>query len=144
MSKYLACSLVGVLALVSVMPATATTVDVTNASQVTLGTGDSLLFYVSSSLPSTHGPAYPGEIEMLLGGMPLGGPVDSVPGTSSVYMPGILFTGAIESPNGGLSMPLADSNAARMGLPAGDLLLTPGSHSGGSYSGPVDLLSGVA
>jgi hypothetical protein len=129
--------------LAAVVPATATTVNVTNDSQVTLGTNDSLLFYISDNSPGNQASSYPGEIEILLGGMPLGGPVASIPGTSGVYMPGILFTGTLESENGSISIPLTDSNATRLGLPGGDMVLTPGSHSGGSYSGPIDLLSGV-
>ena len=130
--------------LASVMPATASTVNVTNQSQVTLGANDSLLFYISSNNSSgSQAPSYPGEIEILLGGMPLGGPVASIPGTSGVYMPGILFTGTLESENGSISIPLTDSNATRLGLPGGDMEMTPGSHSGGSYSGPIDLLSGA-
>jgi len=122
--------------------ATAGTINVTNDSQVTLGTNDSLLFSLFADYSSfSYGSTYPGEIEMLLGGMPLSGPVASIPGTSSVYMPGILFSGTLESQDGSISIPLTDSNAARLGLPAGDMLLTPGSRSGGSYSGPIDLLS---
>ncbi len=116
--------------------AMASTLNVTNDSQVTLGTNDSLILDISSDAPT-----YPGEIEMILGSMPLGGPVASIPGTSGVYMPGILFTGTIESQNGAISIPLTDPNAGRLGLPTGDMLLTPGSRNGGSYSGPIDLLS---
>jgi hypothetical protein len=129
------------LLLASVAPVTATTLDVTNNSQVTLQTNDSLLFYISDNSSCSHGSTYPGDIEMLLGSMPLGGPVASIPGTSGVYMPGILFAGTIESQNGSDSIPLTDPDAARLGLPTGDMLLTPGSRSGGSYSGPIDLLS---
>ena len=122
----------------------ASTVDVTNNSQVTVGANDDLLIYISSaSFSSGNGSGYPGGIEMLLGGMPLGGPVADIPGTSGVYMPGILFSGTLESQNGAISIPLTDSDATRLGLPSGDMLLTPGSRSGGSYSGPIDLLSGV-
>jgi len=122
----------------------ASTVDVTNNSQVTVGANDDLLIYISSaSFSSGNGAGYPGGIEMLLGGMPLGGPVADIPGTSGVYMPGILFSGTLESQNGAISIPLTDSDATRLGLPSGDMLLTPGSRSGGSYSGPIDLLSGV-
>ena len=116
--------------------AAASTIDVTNNSQVTLGAGDSLIFTLSGGDTS-----YPGEIEMLLGGMPLAGPVASIPGTSGVYLPGILFSGALESQDGSDSISLTDSNAARLALPTGDIVLTPGSRSGGSYSGPIDLLS---
>ena len=120
----------------------ATTIDVTYTPQVTLQTGDSLLFTLSAELASCGHPSqYPGEIEMILGSMPLGGPTESIPNTSSVYIPGILFTGAIESQNGAVSIPLDDPDTARVGLPTGDLLLTPGSRSGGSYSGPIDMLS---
>jgi hypothetical protein len=116
--------------------AAASTIDVTNNSQVTLGAGDSLIFTLSGGDTS-----YPGEIEMLLGGMPLAGPVASIPGTSGVYLPGILFSGALESQDGSDSISLTDPDAARLSLPSGDMVLTPGSRSGGSYSGPIDLLS---
>lgn len=121
--------------------ATASTINITNNSQVTLQADDSLLFSISSDYSCGFGSTYPGEIRMLLGGMPLGGPVESLPGTSGVYMAGILFSGTLESQNGSDSILLSDPNAARLGLPAGDLLLTPGSRNGGSYSGPIDLLS---
>jgi hypothetical protein len=131
--------------LVSIAPAMAATMNVTADSQVTLGTGDSLIFTLSTDYANCSGGCqYPSEIEMLLGSLPLGGPVAPIPGTSSVYMPGILFTGAIESENGGISIPLTDPDAARVGLPTGDILLTPGSRSGGSYSGAIDLLSADA
>lgn len=122
--------------------AAASTIDETNTSQVTLQTGDSLIFTLSSSVFSSGGNLqYPGEMEMVLGSMPLGGPVESLPGTSSVYIPGILFTGVVQSANGAVSIPLDDPAAARLGLPTGDMLLTPGAVSDGSYSGPIDLLS---
>jgi hypothetical protein len=130
------------LLLAAIAPAKASLIDVTNADLVTLGTNDSLIFYVSQDLSSGgQESTYPGEIEMILGGLPLGGPVAPIPGTSGVYMPGILFTATVESENGSISIPLTDADAARLGLPAGDLLLTPGSRSGGSYSGPIDLIS---
>jgi hypothetical protein len=131
--------------LVSIAPAMAAIINVTADSQVTLGTNDSLIFTLSTDYANcSRGYQYPSEIEMLLGSLPLGGPVAPIPGTSSVYMPGILFTGAIESENGGISIPLTDPDAARVGLPTGDILLTPGSRSGGSYSGAIDLLSADA
>jgi hypothetical protein len=125
----------------SILPATAGIVNVTNNSQVTVDTGDTLVFYISSDSSEGHGSNYPGEIEMLLGGMPLGGPVSSIPGTSGVYMTGFLFDGTLESQNGSVSSALTDPDATHLGLPNGDMLLTPGSRSGGSYSGPIDLVS---
>jgi hypothetical protein len=131
----------GVL-LTSIAPATASIINVTSDSQVTLDTGESLVFDISSGYSSGGpGSTYPDEIEMLLGGMPLGGPVASIPGTSGVYMTGFLFSGALESQDGSVSIPLTDPDATRLGLPNGDMLLNPGSRSGGSYSGPLDLLS---
>jgi len=47
----------------------------------------------------------------------------------------------LKSRDGSLSIPLTDPNATRLGLSAGDMLLTQGSRSGGSYSGPINLLS---
>jgi len=121
--------------LLSIAQAAASPINVTNTALVTLQTNESLIFYISSDT------SYPGEIQILLGGMPLGGPVVSIPGTSGVYVSGILFSGTLESQDGSVSIPLADPDAARLGLPAGDMLLTPGSRSGGSYSGAIDLLS---
>lgn len=118
----------------SITPAVASPINVTNSSLVTLQTNDSLLFSIASDCP-------PAQIDILLGGMPLSGPLASIPGTSGVYVPGILFSGTLESQDGSISIPLTDPDATRLGLPAGDLLLTPGSRSGGSYTGPIDLLS---
>ena len=131
------------LLLLPCAPVKAAVADVTSSSQVTLNTDDSLLFYLSTddfSCGRQH--FYPAEIAMILGGMPLGGPVASIPGTSGVYMPGILFTATLQSEDGSISIPLTDPNAAHLGLPAGDMLLTPGWRGGGSYSGPIDLISG--
>jgi hypothetical protein len=125
-----------------IAPAGASTINVTSSSLVTVQNNGSLLFDISAACTFCGpGSSYPAEIEILLGGMPLDGPVASIPGTSGVYISGILFTGTIESQDGSVSIPLTDPDATRLGLPAGDLLLTPGSVSGGSYSGPVDLLS---
>lgn len=131
--------LLGALLLASVAPVKANLIDVTTLSQVTLQTNDSLIFTLSTDYSNTL--KYPGEVEILLGSMPLGGPVESIPGTSGVFMPGILFTATLQSQNGAVSIPLTDPNATRLGLPTGDLLLTAGSRSGGSYSGPIDLIS---
>jgi hypothetical protein len=130
------------LLLAVIAPAKGDLINVTNSPQVTLGAGDSLIFYISSDLPSCgHQSQYPSEIEMILGSMPLVGPPAPIPGTSGVYLPGFLFTGTIESQNASVSIPLTDPDAGRLGLPTGDMLLTPGSQSGGPYSGPIDLLS---
>jgi len=129
--------------LAAFVPARANFIDVTHNSQVTLGNNDDLIFDISlASFAANSGSSYPGEIEILLGGMPLGGPVASIPGTSVVYMPGAAFSASIESANGSVSIPLTDANATRLGLPSGDLVMVPGSVSGGSYSGPIDLISG--
>jgi len=118
----------------SIEPAVASPINVTNSSLVTLQTNDSLLFSIASDCS-------PAQMQILLGGVPLSEPLASIPGTSGVYVPGILFSGTLESQDGSLSIPLTDPDATRLGLPAGDMLLTPGSRSGGSYSGPIDLLS---
>jgi hypothetical protein len=140
MKNHIIVFLLGTLALVTAGQSNASTVDVTNASQVTLNQGDSLIFYLSTDYANcNHG--YPAGIEMILGSMPLGGPVASIPGTSGVYMQGILFNGTLASPTGGNSLALTDANAARLGLPDGDMLMTPGARTGGTYSGTIDLLS---
>ena len=56
-------------------------------------------------------------------------------------MTGFLFDGTLESQNGSVSISLTDPDAARLSLPNGDMLLTPGSRSGGAYAGPIDLIS---
>ena len=114
-------------------------------SQVSLAPGASLLFYLSSSY-GLHAPAgsFPGEVSALLEGLPLNETPAPIPGTSGVYMPGVLFSGTLESLDGSVTIPLLDANAAHMGLPAGDLLLTPGSVSGGAYSGSIVDLSAAA
>ena len=131
----------GVLLMASV-PAHAGVLDVTNSSQVSVATSDSLVFYVSP--PSAVAAQGQIEIEIVLGTLPLAGATQPIPGTSAVYVTGALFSGSIESPDGSFSIPLYDPNAARLDLPAGDLLLTPGWRGGGSYSGPIDLLSAEA
>jgi hypothetical protein len=125
-----------------IAPASANPINVTGSSLVTVQNNNSVLFDISAACTFCGpGSSYPGEVEVVLGGLPLGGPVESIPGTSGVYISGILFTGTIESQDGSVSIPLTDPDATRLGLPAGDMLLTPGSVSGGSYSGPIDLLS---
>lgn len=134
---------IGVLPLVLISPAMASLVNVTNSSEVTLNANDSLLFYISD--PSSNNcHSYPTEIDMVIGSLPLGGPVESIPGTSGVYLSGWLFSATLDSADGSVSIPLTDPDAARLRLSAGLLLLTPGSVSGGSYNGPVDLLTADA
>jgi hypothetical protein len=122
------------------------TIDVTAASQVTLPYGDSLLFYIGSNYAS-HAPGdspYPGQVAVWLGGLPADGPTAAIPGTSAVYTPGILFSGTLESADGAIAVPLFDANAARLGLPEGSLVAGPGYRSGGSYTGPISLLTATA
>ena len=136
--------LLGAALAVTVLPAAASFVDVTQNSQVTLGKNDDLIFYLSTDYSAGNQPgSYPVAIQMILGGMPLGGPVASIPGTSGTYLPGFLFSATLASQDGKVSIPLTDANASRLGLPSDDLLVVPGSRSGGSYSGAVDLISGV-
>ena len=126
--------------------ASAGTIDLTAGSQVTLHYDNSLLFYIRSNY-ALHAPSdspYPGQIAMLLGGLPVDGPVALVPGTSAVYTTGVLFSGTLESADGSIVIPLFDSNAARLGLPAGDMVLGPGWRSGGSYTGPISMLTATA
>ena len=132
--------LIGALPLVMISPAMASLLNVTNSSEVALNSGDSLLFYISD--PSSNNcHSYPTEIDMVIGSLPLGGPVDAIPGSSGVYFSGWLFSATLESADGSVSIPLTDPDSVRLGLSAGTLLLTPGSVSGGSYDGPVDLLT---
>jgi len=140
-------SVIFALAYVSLVPLLAGNVDVTADSQVTLQDGDSLSVglgvwnYASQASAAGLTSPYPAEISFTLGGLPEGLPTSTIPGTSAVYTPGMLFSATLESLDGSISMPLFDSNAALLGLPDGDLVLTTGFRSGGSYSGPIAVLS---
>jgi hypothetical protein len=145
MKHLTAFSLLSLVLLALMATATASTINVTSASQVPVATSDSLVFYVTSNdFSPGQGFGYPSEIDILLGGLPADGPAGSIPGTSGVYMTDMLFTGTLESVNDSISIPLTDSNASHLGLPGGNMLLTPGWRSGGSYSGPIDLLAAEA
>jgi hypothetical protein len=132
---------------VSLMPLHAGIVDVTADSQVTVQENDSLIIglgvwnYASQASGADLASPYPTEISFSLGGLPEGLPTSAIPGTSATYTPGMLFSATLESLDGSFSMPLFDSNAALLGLPDGDLVLGTGLRSGGSYSGPISVLS---
>jgi len=134
---------------VSLAPLTAGNIDVSADSQVTLQNSESLTVslgvwnYASAAASAGLASIYPAGISFTLGGLPDGSPSDAIPGTSATYTPGMLFSATLESLDGSISIPLIDSNAALLGLPGGDLVLTTGSRSGGSYTGPISLLSGT-
>ena len=131
----------------SLVPLHAGIVDVTADSQVTVQDNDSLIIglgvwtYASQASGAGLASPYPTEISFTLGGLPEGLPTSAIPGTSATYTPGMLFSATLESLDGSYSMPLFDSNAALLGLPDGDLVLGSGFRSGGSYSGPISVLS---
>jgi len=127
------------------VPLPASTLVVTQDSQVSVQPGNDLLFYVDSDYSShaTSPSPYPGEIDIVLGGLPLSGPLAPIPGTSAVYTPGVVFSGTLESLDGSISIPLLDPDAARLGLPAGDMVLGTGYRSGGDYTGPISALAGT-
>jgi hypothetical protein len=132
---------------VSLAPLQAGNIDVTADSQVTLQDGDSLIVglgvwnYASQASAAGLASPYPTEISFTLGGLPVDLPASAIPGTSASYTPGMLFSASLESLNGAESIPLFDADAALLGLPDGDLVLGTGSRSGGSYSGPISVLS---
>lgn len=132
---------------VSLVPLHAGNVDVTADSQVTVQENDSLIVglgvwnYASQALSAGLASPYPAEISFTLGGLPVDLPTSPIPGTSASYTPGMLFSATLQSLDGLISIPLIDSNAALLGLPDGDLVLGTGFRSGGSYSGPISVLS---
>jgi hypothetical protein len=132
---------------VSLAPLYAGNIDVTADSQVTLQNNDSLIIglgmwnYASQASGAGLPSPYPAEISFTLGGLPLDLPTSAIPGTSASYTPGMLFSASLESLDGSYSIPLFDSDAALLGLPDGDLVLGTGYRSGGSYSGPISVLS---
>ena len=135
------------LCCVSLVPLRAGNLDVTADSQVTLQNNDSLIIglgmwnYASQASGAGLPSLYPTEISFTLGGLPLDLPTSAIPGTSAAYTPGMLFSASLESLDGSDSIPLFDSDAALLGLPEGDLVLGTGFRSGGSYSGPISVLS---
>jgi hypothetical protein len=142
MKNYKPCILTLGVLLAFAIPTLASTINVTNASQVTIYTDESLSFSISAGDAfATDNESYPSDIQLVLGSLPLSGPQDSIPGTSGVFVSGMLFSGVIESQDGSVWIPLCDPNATRLGLPAGDMLMVAGFRSGGSYSGPIDELS---
>src|SRR5260370_34428930 len=90
------------------VPALASTINVTNASQVTIYTNDSLRISISAGAAFATGSAsYPSDIQLVLGSLPLSGPESSIPGTSGVYLSGVLFSGVIESQDASILIPLS-------------------------------------
>jgi hypothetical protein len=132
---------------VSLVPLHAGNIDVTTDSQVTVQEGESLIVglgvwnYASQAAAAGLASPYPTEISFTLGGLPVGLLTSTIPGSSATYTPGLLFSATLESLDGTVSVPLFDSNAALLGLPDGDLVLGSGFRSGGSYSGPISVLS---
>jgi hypothetical protein len=134
---------------IALAPLHAGTIDVTGDSQVTVQNGESLIVgfgawsYPSQATNAGLDSPYPAEICFTLGGLPAGLPNSAIPGTSAAYTPGMLFSATLESLDGSISMPLFDSDAAALGLPDGDVVLTTGYRGGGSYTGPISVVSGA-
>ncbi|MFN7995000.1 MAG: hypothetical protein U0Q18_15440 [Bryobacteraceae bacterium] len=125
--------------------APAATIDVTASEQVMLGPNSTLLFDIGSTYTAhaAAGSPYPGEIDLLVGGMQASGIMASIPGTSATYTTGVLVQGTLESADGSISVPLFDANAARLGLAPGDLLLGTGYRNSAAYSGPMSFFAGT-
>ncbi len=132
------------------LPLAAGTIDVFPDSFVSMHAGDSLAIQAGSSNYAFNAARYgisspyPGQVSLMIGGLPASGPMAAVPGTSMVYTTGILFSGTLESLDGSIVIPLVDPSAQRLGLPAGDLVLEPSYRSGGTYTGPTSVLTGSA
>jgi hypothetical protein len=129
------------------LPLMAGAIDVFPDSLVTMNAGDILVVQAGSSNYTFNATRYgisspyPGQVWLMFGGLPASGPLAPVPGTSMVYTTGILFSGALESMDGSIVIPVVDPSAQRLGLPAGDMLLEPSYRSGGSYTGPTSVLT---
>jgi len=112
-----------VLGVLAASLASASSINIIADSQVTSQPGSSLTVYLSSdyALYAPAGSPFPGEISVLLGGLPVSAPAAS----------GVVFTGTLESLDGSVQIPLS----------AGDLSLMTGYRSGGSYTGPTSELA---
>jgi hypothetical protein len=112
-----------ILGFFSASLASASGINIIADSQVSSQPGSSLIFYLSSDYASyaPAGSPYPGEISVLLGGLPVGG----------VAASSVVFSGTLESMDGSMQIPLS----------TGDLSLTTGYRSGGSYTGPISELA---
>jgi hypothetical protein len=132
---------------VSILPLSGDSIDVSSDSLVTLQNNNSLIFdlgmwnYAEQASNDGLASPYPAEISVMLAGLPVDAATSPISGTSAVYTPGILFSGDLESVDGSVVIPLVDCNAALLGLPTGDMVLTNGYTSGSSYSGPISLLT---
>jgi len=109
-------------------PLAARPFDVSDQIFVTVQTGEDLLIHFGVWNYGYNNPGvspYPTRVGlMVLGQDPAGRPVGTIPDTTIEYFPGLVFEGWLESLDGSVSLPLYDSNAARLGLAEGLLVVT--------------------
>ncbi len=119
-----------ILMLLATLRLGASSIDATNLPGVSFDARSELSidFGVRSYGANNPGfPPYPTTVGLLIAGAePSVSDLATIPGTSIQYFSGYVFQGWLEASDGSASIPLYDPDAVLLGLPAGDLLLTPG------------------
>lgn len=123
----MACALLVLIAAGSA-PLAARPFDVGDRTFVTVHQGEDVLIHFGVWNYGYNNPGvspYPTQVGlMVLGQDPAGRPVGTIPDTTIEYFPGLVFEGWLESLDGSVWVPLYDSNAARLGLAEGLLVIT--------------------
>jgi hypothetical protein len=115
------------------LPLAARTFDLTDAESARLRTGAtvSIDFGVWTYAQNNPGASpYPTSLELMILAPALTSDAAAIPDSTLQYFPGWLFEARLESLDGSAPVPFHDAAAARLGLPDGLLLVTPGTHQG--------------
>jgi hypothetical protein len=133
------------IALISVLPLAAGTIDVTDLTYVNFHHDATLVVDFTVWNYAAHNPSspYPTSLGLnVVGAMPGLAP-EAVPGSSASYFPGYLFEAYLESEDGSISVPLDNGLADLLGEPDGMLVLIPGVvRPGGGSAQSAGILAG--
>jgi hypothetical protein len=118
--------------------------NVTDWSSLTLNPESELIANFGTWTYSSNNKGYtavPTTLQFEAYGAPITGSLLNVPGSSVQYYSGYQLTGYLESADGSVVVALNDPNAARSGMAAGTLLVTPGSVTGAGGTQAVSVLT---
>jgi hypothetical protein len=121
-----------------VLPLAARTVDVSSEETAWVHTGAKISIEFSIWNYGVNNPGsspYPTDLSLMLLTQQPAETNSSIPWTSATYYEDYLFSAALESLDGSVSVPLNDELMAYLGLEAGKLVLGPGTTSMASSSG---------
>ncbi len=109
------------------------TIDITSSALVQVHTGGSVTAEFGVGNYGRNNPGfspYPFTVGLLVTGqVPQGVAGESLPGSSQLYFPAIVFEAYLESMDGSISVPFIDSNATRLGLGPGHVIAVLGEFS---------------